>query len=197
MLETQVTVVGNVVTDPRLSFTKDGHAFTTFRLASTPRRFDRGSSEWRDGDTLYVSVTSWRGLAENTATCLKKGQGVIVVGRLSVRPYENRDGEKRLSVEIDAAAIGPDLSRAVAFVKRAERSLAAVPDQAAAAEVDTSSAAEAVATTEGPVDWGWSAPIPEVSDATVKGVEDHEGVEDQEPDLVGATSGAKGRSSVA
>jgi single-strand DNA-binding protein len=128
MLDTQVTVVGNVVTDPKMNLTKDLQPFTTFRIASTPRRFDRSSGQWRDGDTSFLGVTCWRGLAENTAACVKKGQTVIVVGRLSVRLYETREGQQRQSTEIDAAAVGPDLGRVIAFVKRAERSLPAAPD---------------------------------------------------------------------
>jgi single-strand DNA-binding protein len=121
MFDTQVTVVGNLVADPRLTSTPNGHPVASFRLASTPRRFDRAAGEWRDGATLYVNVTCWRGLAENVATSLKKGQAAIVIGRLSVRPYETKDGDKRQSVDIDAMAAGPDLSRVVTVVKRAER----------------------------------------------------------------------------
>lgn len=121
MFETQVTVVGNLVADPRLTSTPNGQPVASFRLASTPRRFDRAAGEWRDGATLFVNVTCWRGLAENVATSLKKGQAAIVIGRLSVRPYESKEGEKRQSVDIDAMAAGPDLSRVVTVVKRAER----------------------------------------------------------------------------
>lgn len=133
-MDTQVTVVGNLVADPRLATTSSGHLVTSFRIASTPRRFDRGSGEWRDGETLYANVTCWRGLAENVASSLHKGQSAIVVGRLSVRPYETKDGEKRQSVDIDAVAVGPDLSRTMAMaVKRAERvSAAASPSDAPA-----------------------------------------------------------------
>jgi single-strand DNA-binding protein len=128
MFDTQVTVVGNLVADPRLTSTPNGHPVASFRLASTPRRFDRAAGEWRDGATLYVNVTCWRGLAENVATSLKKGQAAIVIGRLSVRPYETKDGDKRQSVDIDAMAAGPDLSRVVTVVKRAERGV--VPNDA-------------------------------------------------------------------
>ena len=135
MFDTQVTVVGNLVADPRLYSTGDGQPVASFRIASTPRRFDRVSNEWRDGDTLYASVTCWRGLAENVATSLKKGQAAIVIGRLSVKPYETKDGEKRQSVDIDAVAVGPDLGRVVTVIKRAERGVAVVP--AAAGEGGT------------------------------------------------------------
>ena len=128
MFDTQVTVVGNLVADPRLTSTPNGQPVASFRLASTPRRFDRAAGEWRDGATLFVNVTCWRGLAENVATSLKKGQSAIVIGRLSVRPYESKEGEKRQSVDIDAMAAGPDLSRVVTVVKRAERGV--VPSSA-------------------------------------------------------------------
>ncbi|HEY5050036.1 MAG TPA: single-stranded DNA-binding protein, partial [Acidothermaceae bacterium] len=98
MFDTQVTVVGNLVAEPRLAFTNDGQAVASFRLASTPRRFDRATGEWKDGDTLFTSVTCWRALAENVSASLKKGSSVIVLGRLSVRPYETRDGAQRQSV---------------------------------------------------------------------------------------------------
>ena len=121
MFDTHVTVVGNVVAEPRLAHTKDGHAVASFRLASTPRRLDRVTGEWRDGETLFTGVTCWRALAENVFISLKKGSSVIVMGKLSIRPYETKDGDKRQSVDIDALAVGPDLGRAVAVIKRAER----------------------------------------------------------------------------
>ena len=123
MFDTQVTVVGNLVADPRMTETKDGQQIASFRLASTPRRFDRASGEWKDGDTLFTGVTCWRALAENVHLSLRKGNSVIVIGRLSVRPYETRDGEKRLSVDIDAMAVGPELGRATTIIKRVERSV--------------------------------------------------------------------------
>ena len=131
-MDTQITVVGNLVADPRLSFLSNGQPKTSFRIASTPRRFDRATGEWRDGDTLYANVTCWRGLAENVAGSLKKGQSAIVMGRLSVRPYETKEGEKRQSVDIDAMVVGPDLSRVMTVVKRAERAILP-PDPSAAA----------------------------------------------------------------
>jgi len=121
MFDTHVTVVGNVVAEPRSAQTRDGHQVASFRLASTPRRFDRVSGEWRDGETLFIGVTCWRALAENVMLSLKKGSSVIVMGRLSIRPYETKDGEKRQSVDIDAVAVGPDLGRAVVVIKRTER----------------------------------------------------------------------------
>lgn len=132
MLDTYITVVGNLVADPRLIETDGRPPMASFRVASTPRRYDRAAGEWRDGETLFTSVTCWRGLAENVALSLKKGQSVIVHGRLMKRGYETKSGEHRESVDIDALAVGPDLSRAAAVVKRVERSSSSVPLDSAA-----------------------------------------------------------------
>ncbi len=121
MFDPQTIVIGNLVADPQLAFTKDGYARASFRVASTRRRFDRTTGEWRDGETLFTNVTCWRALAENVNSSLHRGQAVIVIGRPSVRAYETRDGVKRESLELEAAVVGPDLARAIALVKRAER----------------------------------------------------------------------------
>ncbi len=138
MNDTQITVVGNLVTDPKINATKDGIVVTTFRLASTPRRYDRAAEQWRDGDTLYVNVTCWRTLAENASASLRKGQQVLLIGRLSVRPYETKDGEKRQSVDVDAIAIGHDLARGITQLRRMER---VVSSESAASE-DTAEGAD-------------------------------------------------------
>ncbi|MGH8890428.1 MAG: single-stranded DNA-binding protein [Acidothermaceae bacterium] len=130
MYDTQVTLVGNLVADPRIHTLPDGQVVASFRIASTRRRFDRPSGQWRDFGTTYANVTCWRGLGENAAASLKKGQAAIVWGRLSVRPYETKEGGKRESVDIDAIAVGPDLSRVITLVKRAERSASASASQA-------------------------------------------------------------------
>lgn len=134
MLDTYVTVVGNLVADPRLIETDGRAPMVSFRVASTPRRFDRRSGEWRDGETLFTNVTCWRGLAENVMLSLKKGNSVIVHGRLTKRGYETKAGEHRESVDIDALAVGPELSRVATVIKRVERSATSTPWEAATAE---------------------------------------------------------------
>jgi single-strand DNA-binding protein len=160
MFDTHVTVVGNLVAEPRLSFTKDGQPVASFRLASTPRRFDRTAGEWRDGDTLFTSVTCWRALAENVSASLKKGCSVIVLGRLSVRPYETKEGDKRQSVEIDAIAVGTDLGRVITIIKRAERGVPIASEATDGTSDDASESSETPdvdsGSTSGATDWGWS-----------------------------------------
>src|SRR4051794_40319276 len=119
--ETVITVVGNLVDDPELRFTPSGAAVANFRIASTPRTFDRQTNEWKDGDTLFLSCAVWRQYAENVAESLQRGMRVIVQGRLKSRQYETREGEKRTSMEIDVEEVGPALRSATAKVTRAAR----------------------------------------------------------------------------
>ncbi|MDE0777302.1 single-stranded DNA-binding protein [Nocardioides sp.] len=120
--ETVITVVGNLVDDPELRFTPSGAAVANFRIASTPRTFDRQTNEWKDGDALFLSCAVWRQAAENVAESLQKGMRVVVQGRLKQRQYETREGEKRTVVELEVEEVGPSLKYATAKVARASRS---------------------------------------------------------------------------
>jgi len=120
--ETIITVVGNLVDDPELRFTPSGAAVANFRIASTPRTFDRQTNEWKDGEALFLSCAVWRQAAENVAESLQKGMRVVVQGRLKSRQYETREGEKRTAFEIDVDEVGPSLKYATAKVTRTQRS---------------------------------------------------------------------------
>jgi single-strand DNA-binding protein len=119
--ETVITLVGNLVDDPELRFTPSGAAVANFRLASTPRTFDRQANEWKDGDTLFLTANVWRQAAENVAESLQRGMRVIVTGRLKSRSYETREGERRTVFEIDVDEVGPSLRSATAKVTKASR----------------------------------------------------------------------------
>lgn len=120
--ETEITVVGNLVDDPELRFTPSGAAVANFRIASTPRTFDRQTNEWKDGEALFLACSVWRQAAENVAESLTKGMRVVVQGRLKARTWETREGEKRTSFEIEVEEVGPSLKFATAKVARAQRS---------------------------------------------------------------------------
>src|SRR6058998_526729 len=119
--ETVITVVGNLVDDPELRFTPSGAAVANFRIASTPRTFDRQTNEWKDGDALFLSCSVWRQAAENVAESLQRGMRVVVQGRLKARTYETREGEKRTVFELEVDEIGPSLKFATAKVNRTSR----------------------------------------------------------------------------
>jgi len=120
--ETVVTLVGNLVDDPELRFTPSGAAVANFRIASTPRTYDRQSGEFKDGESLFLSCSVWRQAAENVAESLQRGMRVIVQGRLKQRSYDDREGNKRTVFEIDVDEVGPSLRSATAKVTRAMRS---------------------------------------------------------------------------
>src|ERR1700719_4612701 len=119
--DTQITVVGNLVSDPELRYTPTGVAVATFRVASTPRVMDRQTNEWKDGDSLFLTCNVWRQAAENVAESLQRGMRVIVSGRLKQRSYETKEGEKRTVFEVEVEDVGPSLRNASAKVNRASR----------------------------------------------------------------------------
>jgi single-strand DNA-binding protein len=116
--ETVITVVGNLVDDPELRFTPSGAAVAKFRIASTPRTFDRQTNEWKDGDSLFLTCSVWRQAAENAAESLQRGMRVIVQGRLKQRSYEDREGVKRTVYELDVEEVGASLKNATAKVTK-------------------------------------------------------------------------------
>jgi single-strand DNA-binding protein len=120
--ETTITIIGNLVDDPDLRFTPSGAAVANFRIASTPRTFDRQANEWKDGEALFLSCAVWRQAAENVAESLQRGMRVIVQGRLKARSFETREGEKRTVFEIDVDEVGPSLKYATAKVTKTSRS---------------------------------------------------------------------------
>ena len=117
--ETVITVVGQLCDDPELRFTPSGVAVAKFRVASTPRTFDRETNAWKDGESLFLSCSVWRQVAEHVAETLTKGMRVIVQGRLKQRSYEDREGVKRTVFELDVEEIGPSLRSATAKVTKA------------------------------------------------------------------------------
>ena len=129
MNETQVTLVGTITSDLRRRGVGDGGAeLVSFRVAANERRRDRESGEWHDGETTYAQVTCWRRLVGGVSFSLYKGAPVIVTGRMFTRQYEV-DGAKRSSLEIDAAAVGPDLARCQATIMRTPQRAATEPDR--------------------------------------------------------------------
>ncbi|MEY4061248.1 MAG: hypothetical protein RIQ31_910 [Actinomycetota bacterium] len=104
-----LSVAGLVATTPRHLVTQDGLPITSFRLASSSRRFDRAQNKWIDGETNWFTITSFRQLAINSAGSVNKGDRVAVTGKLRVRDWDN--GERAgTSVEVEADSMGHDLA---------------------------------------------------------------------------------------
>lgn len=135
--DTTMTVVGNVVDEPRMRLTKNGHAVTNFRIASTSRRYDREQETYVDNSTLFVTVTCWRNLAENVANSLHKGQPVVVTGRYYSREYRVEE-QLRIAYELEANAVGHDMSRGTSEFRKTIRPRTVVEVDSAGMPADRS-----------------------------------------------------------
>ncbi|MER5177145.1 single-stranded DNA-binding protein [Streptomyces sp. NPDC002896] len=117
MNETMVTVVGNVATTPVFRELPTG-SVARFRLAVTARHRDRVKENWVDGHTNFFTVCAWRSLGANVMASVNVGDPVIVQGRLKVRHQERDGGQQWMSADIDALAIGHDMSRGTSDFRR-------------------------------------------------------------------------------
>ncbi|GAB3597406.1 single-stranded DNA-binding protein [Angustibacter peucedani] len=141
MNEIVTTICGNVATAPRHQITRGGQPLTSFRLASTPRRYDPEVQGYVDGDTTWINVSCWGGLAFNANRSLRKGQPVVVTGTLRTRDWE-ADGKTGKDVDLTAYTVGHDLRRGVTGFERVTRSGAPAPGGATTAEADGEPGAE-------------------------------------------------------
>jgi single-strand DNA-binding protein len=116
-----VQIIGNVTRDPELRFTTGGTAVCSFGVAWTPRRRNPQTGEWEDGETTFFNCSAWRDLGENIAATISKGTRVVVTGSVRSRDWEDRDGNKRTSIEIDVDDCAPSLRWAQAQIERTSR----------------------------------------------------------------------------
>ncbi|AZM53297.1 single-stranded DNA-binding protein [Streptomyces sp. WAC 01529] len=134
MNETMVTVVGNVATTPVYRELPSGPV-ARFRLAVTSRYFDAGKNTWNDGHTNFFTVWASRTLGKNVQGSLSVGEPVIVQGRLKVRD-EERGGQHWTSADIEAQAIGHDLSRGTSAFRRVLKGDSSLTDPVAVRETE-------------------------------------------------------------
>jgi single-strand DNA-binding protein len=119
--EIGVNLVGNAVSDPELRRTANGTAVASFRIACNSRRKSRETDRWVDGPSSYFQVNCWRDLAVNVAESVVKGQPVVVQGYLTQRVHQRDDGTRRTYTDVEARAVGHDLSRGTARFARTAR----------------------------------------------------------------------------
>ena len=112
------TVVGFVAQDPIQRLTKDGTRVTDLRVGTTRRVQDRATNQWRDADTSYFSVSCWRRLGDHVRASLRKGDPVVVKGRLRSHTFDDKNGQPRTVIDIVADTVGHDLNRGVANYMR-------------------------------------------------------------------------------
>lgn len=148
-MTTTIQVVGTIATDPKLINPASGTQLCSFRLASDERRYDREKQEWVDGDTNWFGVVAFRGLAGHAHESFRKGDRVLVSGRLRMRKWE-KDDRRGTSVEIEAEALGHDVRWGVS---RFEKRVGQKPDGDAASEGQQDDAATSEVSPEEAVGW--------------------------------------------
>ena len=142
-----ITVTGVVATEPRHVVTAEGLNITSFRLASTQRKFDKGSDKWVDGDTNWYTVSCFRQLAANAAASVLKGQRVLVTGRVRIREWV-KDDRRGVNVDVEAESIGHDLAWGTSTFSRIVTSSAESAAETAAASEPVSESPAASQLTE-------------------------------------------------
>lgn len=159
MFDTNVTVVGNVLTTPEWRRTRESNQLVAnFRIASTARRYDRENRCWVDGNTLRIRVSAWRKLAEGVASSLHVGDPVIAYGRVYTRDWEDEEGNRRVSYEMEAHSVGHDLSRGRArFWRMRSAATSTVEDAEDEAMVGGEQSDEVA---EAPIEFGEGLPEP-------------------------------------
>jgi single-strand DNA-binding protein len=139
MYDTTVTIVGNAITMPEWRRLEKTQVLVAhFKVASHSRRWDRVANRWIDGNSLRVRVNCWRRLAEGVSSSVKVGDPVVVCGRMYTRDWTTEDGQHRVAYELDAVAIGHDLSRGTGTFERTRLHLAtsAVEDRESDARIN-------------------------------------------------------------
>lgn len=132
--EIALTIIGNLTGDPELRFTPGGKPVANFTVVHNTRVKD--GNQWKDGEPTFLRCNAWEGLAENIAESLRKGDRVIVQGGMYSRGWEDREGNKRSSLELRVEAVGPDLRHATAVVTKVKRDSTAGGFQAAQPAAD-------------------------------------------------------------
>jgi single-strand DNA-binding protein len=114
-----------------------GVPVASFRVASTPRRFQRRTETWEDGDTQWYSVNAWRALGDNCASSLRRGDPVVVHGKLSAHTWTNKAGLEVTTFEVEAAFVGHDLNRGTTEFHRRKQPVEPSPPEAATLTEET------------------------------------------------------------
>lgn len=136
MRDLNITLIGWVASDPTFVITRDGQgpALSTFRMGQTPRYRDRTTGEWKDANTEWFTVRVFNDAATTVAQSIKKGQPVVVEGRMRTNEWVDNDNNPRVTLQIDANVVGHDLTMGIANFNRATVTASTDEDAAAGSE---------------------------------------------------------------
>lgn len=132
--QTPITMTGNLTADPELRHTATGVPVVSFTVAATERALNKATGQYEDSGTLFLRCNAWRDLAENVAASVKRGTRVVVTGTLRQKDWEDKDGTKRTSYEVQAEEVSASLRWATATITKARRNSGPVPEDPWAAD---------------------------------------------------------------
>jgi single-strand DNA-binding protein len=121
MAKAPITVTGYVGRDPKPHVTSSGTPIATFPVGENHYRWDGRSREWVRTGTSWFYVTCKWGLADHVQRSVETGDPVIVTGKLKIAEWNDTNGVKQVTADIDATSVGHDLRRGTAKFKKAER----------------------------------------------------------------------------
>lgn len=124
-MSTPITLTGRLAKDPEMRFSATGIAVANLTVVTSARK--KINDEWQDTDTTFWSVATFKQLAENVGESLRKGDAVIVTGKMKSRKFQDKDGNNRTAWEVTADHVGADLARATASIVRVSRSQPSAP----------------------------------------------------------------------
>ena len=134
-MEAQVHVTGYAGTEVE---TRGNGTVSAFRLACTPRI--KTKAGWSDGNTTWIEVACFRTLAQHVAQSVRKGDPVLVVGRLRTNVWE-KDGQTHEKLVLEADLVGHDLNRGTSAFRRPPRLTATESQEAVEPPTDETGAA--------------------------------------------------------
>ena len=121
--ENTITLRGFVTAEPKLWQPTPTHTpVTEIRVGSTPRRLNRATGEWEDGETSYYTIKCWRRLAVNVKGCLRKGDMILVRGKVVMRTWVDDQQRNRVQMQVEADAVGHDLAFGWSHFNRGDQS---------------------------------------------------------------------------
>jgi single-strand DNA-binding protein len=129
MSDTVIHMIGHAGTDVDYRQIGNGTDLSTFRLASTPRRYDRNSEQYVDGTTTWITVQCWRSLALHVRDAVRRGDPLVVIGKLKTEEW-TKDDARYSRMVLEALAVGHDLNRGVSAFRKTPRRTESRPEPA-------------------------------------------------------------------
>lgn len=118
--EPHLTAQGHLTDEPKLSFTPNGTATATFNLACNPSYRDNAGN-YINGEPVFFRCIAWRDLAENLAESYRKGDPILITGRMRARAWEDNEGQRHTVIEIHCDSVSVPLDRRIVRMTKVTR----------------------------------------------------------------------------